>query len=67
MARGQAADGRPDCSGIRREVVSADERNRSLTFGLRKTQFSQLVWTMDLRKQILKLVSQSIVLAPQWC
>ncbi len=36
MAQSQAADGRPDCRHIRREVVSSDERNRSLTFGLRK-------------------------------
>lgn len=64
MARSQAADGRPDCSHIRREVVSADERNRSLTFGLRKTQ---LVWTKDLRKTDCKdCVSQSTVLALQW-
>ena len=63
MARSQAADGRPDCSHIRREVVSADERSRSLTFGLRKTRFSQLVWTKDLRKLMLKMVSQFILLA----
>lgn len=63
MARSQAADGRPDCSHIRREVVNADERNRSLTFGLRKTQFSQLVWTEDPRKLMLKILSQSIASA----
>lgn len=57
MALSQAADGQPDCTHIRQEVVSADERNRSLTFGLRKTQFSQLVWTADLRNLVLKIVS----------
>lgn len=45
MARSQAADGQPDCSHIIGEAVSVDERNRSLTFGRRKTKFSQLVWT----------------------
>lgn len=60
MALSQTADGQPDCSHIRQEVVSADERNRSLTFGLRKTQFSQLVWTTDLRNLVLKTVSQSV-------
>lgn len=61
MALSQAADGQPDCSHIRQEVVSTDERNRSLTFGLRKTQFSQLVWTTDLCNLVLKIVSQSVV------
>lgn len=32
VAPGQEADGQPDCSHIRREVVSFDERNRSRTF-----------------------------------
>lgn len=54
MAQSQAADGQPDCSHIRSEFVSANERNRSLTFGLRKTQFSQHAW---FRKLILKIVS----------
>lgn len=62
MARSQAADGQPDCSHIRREVVSADERNRSMTFGLRKTQFSQLAWTA-LDRLVLRIVSQSVVAA----
>lgn len=53
MAPCQAADGQPDCSHIRSEFVSANERNRSLTFGPRKTQLSQLAWV---RKQILKIV-----------
>lgn len=66
MARSQAADGQTGCSHIRREVVSADERNRSLTFGLRKTQFPQLVWAEDLRK-LSKFVSQSVDLALFWC
>lgn len=43
VAQGQAADGQPDCSHIIGEAVSADERNRSPTFGRRK--FFQLVWT----------------------
>lgn len=45
VAQSQAADGKPDCSHIIGEVVSADERNRSITFGQRKSRFSQLVWT----------------------
>lgn len=61
MAQSQAADGQPDCSHIRREVVSADERNMSLTFGLRKIQFSELVWSTDLRYLVLKIVSKSVV------
>lgn len=61
VAQSQAADGQPDCSHIRREVVSADERNRSLTFGLRKTQFSPLAWTVVPRNLVLKVVSQSMV------
>lgn len=44
VAPSQAADGQPDCSHIRREDVSADERSRPLTFALKETQFSQLVW-----------------------
>lgn len=44
VAQGQAADGQPDCSHIIGEAVSADERNRSPTFGRRKTKFFQLAW-----------------------
>jgi len=41
MALSQAADGQLHCSHIRKEVVKTNEGNRSLTFDLKKKNYTK--------------------------